>query len=275
MGVKSIKTEIGTDPAAGAIVAGRRTIFAYDLANDWLTLVELATSDFLQRLAGLSTTGYTLITVFDLDTFFGNAQLIVNSNSNCPLPFGESGILTVRMGSDNQTGVQEVESISGTSKGEIYRRQLAAGVWPAAWNNTDSSGVFTPTVQDNTFSDGEGQTYGAFTSGHYTISGGQVFFDIRMQVTSLGTLTLTDGVVIAGLPFLSDVLKTDTRYNFTVGTGTSLALPAAGTPLSAYMEAGVDYLRIVKWSTTGGGQSMLLSELTSSGTLTISGRYSM
>lgn len=78
-----------------------------------------------------------------------------------------------------------------------------------------STGTFTPTIQDTSNSDAEGQTYGV-QAGHYIKTGKLVVANIRITVTSIGTLSGTSGARIAGLPFTA---ATDTNNFASVSVG--------------------------------------------------------
>ncbi len=61
-------------------------------------------------------------------------------------------------------------------------------------------GNWTPTWQDESFSDGEGQTY-AFNRGSYVRIGKLVLLEGELQITSVGSMVLANDVFLAGLPF--------------------------------------------------------------------------
>jgi hypothetical protein len=130
------------------------------------------------------------------------------------------------------------------------------------------TGTWTPTVQDSSFSDAEGQVYGS-QIGEYQRIGDTVYYKVRVRVTSLGTLTTTDPMVIAGLPFTT----ASNAGGGSATVGETMALPSASNYITAQPTNGQTYFRLRNWDNTGGVSNLLLSEFGSSGDITIVGSY--
>ena len=97
-----------------------------------------------------------------------------------------------------------------------------------------SEGTWTPTIQDSSFSDAEGQTY-LNQFGYWSTIGNYVFICGRLGVNSLGTLTGGDPAYIAGLPFanVSSVLPGGIVINWHSSFLTSAGEPLTGVVTNA------------------------------------------
>ena len=136
--------------------------------------------------------------------------------------------------------------------------------------NTPLNGTFTPTLQDTSFSDAEGQTY--FTQvGHYQKVGDWIHGKLRIEMNSLGTLTAGSQAFIAGLPFLSD--STAQSYaSVTCGHGQGLSITAAAS-VSGFIELNTSKIALNEWNVTGGTSALLVSEFTATGAVMLSFSY--
>jgi hypothetical protein len=128
-------------------------------------------------------------------------------------------------------------------------------------------GTFTPTIQDSTLSNGESQTYTTQT-GTYIRIGDIVWIWINVIVNSLGTLTTTEEAKIADLPF---ACRTSTG-TVSVGYASSLAI-TAGNAVTGFIDVGTSYIRLWKWSGTGGPSALTVAELSAGGQILLSGFY--
>jgi len=131
-------------------------------------------------------------------------------------------------------------------------------------------GTFTPFIADNSNSDSEGQTYSKQV-GNYTLIGNRCFFDIRIRVTSLGTLTTTEGAKIGGLPFTSKTVA-DYTASITVGNAQLMNLPAA-YPVMANIPQSSTLVNLRLLDGTGGVSILLLSEFSATGDIALTGSY--
>lgn len=131
-------------------------------------------------------------------------------------------------------------------------------------------GTWTPTIQDASLSDGEGQTY-SVQEGHYTVIGNRVFITGVLAVTSLGTLTGTDQAYIGGLPFSSSS-STNSLGNIYLGYSDGLSI-VAGNVASGVVASSSTVITLRLWDNVSGTTPMLVSEISASGSLTFSGQY--
>jgi len=129
-------------------------------------------------------------------------------------------------------------------------------------------GTFTPFIADNTGSASEGQTYSS-QIGTYTKIGNRVFFTVQLTLTSLGTLTTTEPVELWGLPFTSLTGGYNTPV-FVSGSGLSIT---AGTSITGFTVSNATRIALKVWDATGGTTGMLVSELSATGALLVSGHY--
>lgn len=75
----------------------------------------------------------------------------------------------------------------------------AAGMTSELFDDYEE-GTFTPTLWDTSESDSESQTY-ATQTGTYTKVGNMVFFNLKLTMTSIGTLNTGQAAAIGGFPF--------------------------------------------------------------------------
>ena len=130
-------------------------------------------------------------------------------------------------------------------------------------------GTFTPTIQDDTGSDSESQTYSS-QLGTYVRIGRVVHFSILLRVTSFGTLTTGNAARVAGLPFASSN-NVIVRYATTfLDNG---ALGAGGYSLVAELNPNHSHLLFKTWDATTGATTTALSELSSDAALRVTGHY--
>ena len=131
-------------------------------------------------------------------------------------------------------------------------------------------GSFTPTIQDLSNSDAEGQTY-TFNQGYYTKVGDIVHYSIFMLCSSLGTLTAGNAAKIAGLPFTS---SSSTNYGTTanVGNAAGMSITATSMPVGR-IEASQTFIGLRQFDQTTGISELLISNLTSTFDCIVAGSY--
>lgn len=136
-------------------------------------------------------------------------------------------------------------------------------------DNAVTAGTFTPTLQDASLSDGEGQTY-TTQDGTYTRIGDRIFFELHLVLSNDGTLTVSDGANIS-LGALPNAAATAAVY---VGRGAGLNLDLQDT-VTGYIESGTNYVRLQNWDTNIGTSNLLINEFTpgTTGTIVVSGTY--
>jgi hypothetical protein len=151
----------------------------------------------------------------------------------------------------------------------------AAGIYlgaAAASNLLDDYeiGTFNPTIQDDSLSDAEGQTY-SVNAGDYIKIGDFVYGSAHIVVTSLGTLTTTQIIRIANFPFVP--ATTTTSYgSISIDYASSLSI-TAGTSLQGQMLSAITKGIIVAWDSATGVSIMPISNLTASGDIYFSFKY--
>ena len=135
----------------------------------------------------------------------------------------------------------------------------------------DNFGVFTPTIQDDSLSNGEGQTY-TVQNGTYEVVGSTVFFRARLVLSSAGTLTGAQTARMGGLPFAS-TSTANTASACYVGQAGAMAI-TAGHSLGGYINPNTDYIVLQLWDATTGTTDMTVTEF-SLGNFMISGHYTI
>jgi hypothetical protein len=129
-------------------------------------------------------------------------------------------------------------------------------------------GTWTPTLQDSTQSDAEGQTYSSNT-GYYTKIGDTVHWKCYIEPTSLGTLT--SSLRVAHFPFTSN--NSSVAYGtLHCGYANSLLI-TAGETVTGYMQNNAVYALLQLWDGTGGTTGLSVTEMTDNGALMLSGSY--
>ena len=131
-------------------------------------------------------------------------------------------------------------------------------------------GTFTITLQDDSRSDSESQTYYE-QLGRYQKVGRDVSIMVSLQINSLGTLTTSEDMAIAGLPFTS-LNSGGAKWGMGVGVGTSLAITAGHTVTMAITK-NQSVILVYKWDLSSGTGPLLISEFSAEGTLSYSGVY--
>jgi hypothetical protein len=174
--------------------------------------------------------------------------------------------LTPQLGGDLDANLKDITGVGHI--GFLATPDPSAGA-----NDLDDyeEGTFTPTLQDDSRSDAESQTY-TRQIGHYTKIGRIVHYWIRIEVSGLGSLTTSQGAVIAGLPFTS-VTVTGGRQASNVSFGGSLALPNASENLSAEIGTNATIVDLHLWDATTGTTNALISEISVGADLAMAGSY--
>ncbi len=180
---------------------------------------------------------------------------------------------------DTDTDILATVSSNDTTAGYLNGK-LVAGADIAFTENNDggnetltvaldsSEGTWTPTIQDNSFSDAEGQLYSSQV-GHYTKIGRMVFISGLVDPTSLGTLS--GALYIAGLPFTSanEVVGSIGGLNVYYGGG---LVVTSGQSVDAMIVSNATYAALYLWDSAGGQTSLQNTEL-ATGFLGFSGHY--
>jgi hypothetical protein len=132
-------------------------------------------------------------------------------------------------------------------------------------------GTFTPTIQDNSDSPDEGQTY-YIQVGRYIKIGKMVHFQINLSINSIGTLTTSQIARIAPLPFAA-VNAANTYATAYSAYGGSLALDTAGANITGLIYTNTSYIGLRQWTGTGGTTSCLVSNVSAGAHMVFGGSY--
>jgi len=145
---------------------------------------------------------------------------------------------------------------------------LGAPAAPRILNNYNVN-TFTPKIQDASFSDAEGQTYNT-QLGFFTEIGTWVFFDLKLDVLSSGSLSGSGpvNVILDGAP----TMKSDGMGTVLVGDVTSFNLAASGRQVSGRMDPATDSIRLMELNLTAGHGSITVTRF-QNGAFIMSGHY--
>lgn len=136
----------------------------------------------------------------------------------------------------------------------------------------DQERAWTPVLWDDSLNSGEGQAY-AVAVGSYRIIGKEVHFKGYIQLSSLGTLTGVQTARIGGLPYVSSSVA-NSHSAISVGYASGLAMSTASA-VAGYVGVGVQYVNLTKFSATSGSANLIISDVSASGLLILSGYYAI
>lgn len=228
-----------------------------DIASATTTDIGAATGNFIDvtgttTITGLGTVkeGSRRIVQFDgaLTLTYNATSLILPGNANISVKAGDIAEF-VSLGSGNWMMVNYLS--------ESSIPLIETGTW-------------TPTIQDNSLSDAEGQTYTA-QGGFYTKIGNRVLIHGFLNVSSLGTLTGGAGANIGGLPFTSSSTANSDGSIF-AGGGGGLVLPTAGDVVSGVIVTNTNYIQLQNWTATTGSTALTITQF-GTGNIYFSGQY--
>lgn len=133
------------------------------------------------------------------------------------------------------------------------------------------AGDVTLGIADDTLDSGsEGQAYTNQVGSFFRL-GDWVLFQAHLIISDLGTLTAGDAARLMDFPFTFRALA-DSEPVFTV-VGLSLAVPVLGEVVVARGVVNTTYAELLLWDNVAGVTSLLVSELSVGGDLSISGSY--
>lgn len=136
-------------------------------------------------------------------------------------------------------------------------------------NEYHELGDWTMTIQDDSLSDAEGQTY-SIQKGRFKKKGALVEFRGYLVSTGTGTLTGANTAVVGGLPYTSSSVA-NTFSTCSVGQSGGLAI-TAGHSLSGYINPNTNHIVLQLWDSTTGSSGLTITEF-SAGSLMIRGSY--
>jgi len=132
-------------------------------------------------------------------------------------------------------------------------------------------GTFTPTLIDNSGDASEGQTY-SVQAGFYIKIGDMIYFTLTVTMTNLGTLGVGNDARISSLPFQSSS-DANSHVSITCSKASGLSLGASGENVGGEIIPTSNRIGLVLWDSTAGPTNLIISELTSAGSVTLSGNY--
>ena len=182
---------------------------------------------------------------------------------------GSDGTILVSDGTNfvEESGATARTSLGlGTSNTPDFAGITLGGVGSTLSNYAE--GTFTPTIQDDTRSDAESQTYSGQV-GRFTRIGDVYHITGQITVSSFGTLTTSEQAVIANLP-----VAADTGYTYSINISECAGLGiTAGQVVTGMIASGGQVIELSLWDATTGPTPLLLSELTADATINFSGHY--
>jgi len=154
--------------------------------------------------------------------------------------------------------------------------EYASGDWRCiSYTRADTApilyeeGTWTPTLQDASFSDGEGQTYST-QLGRYTRIGREIFIEFEMRLSSLGTLS--GNVYLAGLPFSAH------SAFFSVASANDVRVASFSSAVTGVVQALIndgDDWATLQYLSAGSGVNITTTHVTSNGQILGSLHYSV
>lgn len=268
LGVESIKLLDGDDPYDNAILANMIVNVQYDGANFQLLNPSLNEALLLESKG----TDITSAATTDIGAATGEFVDVTGSVTITSLGTVKAGTKRVirftgaPLLTHNATSlILPISTNYRAVSGDIITfRSLGSGNWIAT-DFMEKHGTWIPTVQDASFSDAEGQTY-ALNEGTYSKIWTAITVYGVVSITSLGTLTTSDPTAIT-LPIAG---QSTYRGGFYISYADSLAI-AATTYITGRMLTNVMILQL--WDATTGPTALLLSELSATAEIRISGQY--
>lgn len=230
-------------------------------ANSTGTIDVTITSDTLLGVTDLDEQYSALMLVKTSSTIWQSFRIHTGAEIDAAIDAQISGLTekTAPVAADHV--LIEDSAASNAKKRATVENLVAGGV---------EHGTCTPTIQDNSESDAEGQTYSNQYC-HYSKIGEMVFFVIRINVTSLGTLDTGQQVYVAGLPFAPN----QENFGGPVYWASDFNIAVADRTVmwSMFDSLTGQTLRLYEWANTTSTTWLLLSELSGDGELAISGWY--
>lgn len=273
--IKYIGLNSGT-PAFGGCLVSSGSINAIKIIN----------CEFVNVTNILSATSGALAELYLSNTILNNITNLYNGVVSSAFRLIGEG--NAQLGTTNLTRLpvirygNSISGVSGKNGDQLWKTTMVAGTSPGwfydgtTWQPIPSfmtlKGNWTPTLQDATLSDAEGQTY-TTQLGFYNQIDNIIYFTGILTVTSIGTLTGAEQARIAGLPFIAENVV-GKYHSVHSGRGTTLNLGAA-VSVSGEVAPNEDYIRLNKWSATAGSTALTVSEFGATGTIIFSGQMTI
>lgn len=185
-------------------------------------------------------------------------------------------------GEDNSTFLMNIDTVSKVTSliGTLDISQSSGGQikFPATHNASSEANTlsdykrfgtaFVPTLLDSSFSASESQDTSS-SYGYWEKIGNLIFFDIYFTITSKGTLTAGDQAVIGNLPFTGFSGTSSLRWPVTI-TNCDI-YTGADVPVIGSLRPTESRIYLAKWKASNGTVPLLISDLATSGSMSISG----
>ena len=170
-----------------------------------------------------------------------------------------------QLGGDLDTNGSDITGVGHV--GFLATQDASAGA-----NDLDDyeEGSWTPTIQDNSLSDSESQTY-SFQVGDYTKVGNRIAISGRVRATSMGSLTGTQRANMAGFPFTSKTIS-HMEWDMVPGPASGLAI-AAGTHPCGMVGNNNAYIQINLYDQVVGTTFLTVTEFSDNGDMSFAGHY--
>ena len=197
--------------------------------------------------------------------YVDSTQVVLNLNAE--LLDGAQGNLYARLASPTFSGTPYLPT-GTTAVTKTAGNNSTALATTAYIDNIISSGTWTPSLQDISQSDAEGQVHTA-QYGSYTKIGNRVLFSCRIAMSSLGSLSGTT-LYIAGLPYTSSSTGSSVSSVSVIGSNLSIT---AGHSLAALIQLNATHIKLQIWDATTGNTNLGISDISATTDLTITGSY--
>ena len=204
----------------------------------------------------------------DVDSITSGGNIVSDTDSTDDL--GTTGVRWANLYVDDATVTNDV-----TATGLIANTLAfpATQVPSADVNTLDDyeEGTFTPTLQADSLSDAESQTY-TTQFGRYTKIGDTVHFTIRLVVNSVGSLTGAQQARIAGLPFTSSSDAVAGGATSTRGSSLGLTLSDLSVVVGN-IPASVTYMELWQYTSNLGTDIVDINDISAGGSIDFHGHY--
>ena len=195
-------------------------------------------------------------------------------NSSGELQINDGGVSATAASITNDLTVTSGNVVIGTAgKGIDFSNQASpAGTMTSELLDHYEEGTWTAQLWDNSNGAGESVTYEANGQvGFYTRIGRTVFYNFRIYLSSLGTLTTSQNAKVGGLPFQQNATTSSnsggsTTYHYGLNSG-------AATNIMMMVEPGGAAALTLYQSSAGNADAVLVSEVSSDGLILGAGHY--
>ena len=195
-------------------------------------------------------------------------------NSSGELQINDGGVSATAATITNDLTINSGNLVIGTAgKGIDFSNQASpAGTMTSELLDHYEEGTWTAQLWDNSNGAGESVAYEANGQiGFYQRIGNRVFYNFRIYLSDLGTLTTSQNAKIGGLPFQQNATTASnsggsTTYIYGLNSG-------AATNIMMMVEPGGAAALTLYQSSAGNADAVLVSEVSSDGLIQGAGHY--